>query len=88
MTVQVKYEFVNPLANKQPCEQYLSAAPTRMFKRDGTISAFENLYIDALRILTDQIREFNATCIRDKSGLRLVRVLQVTLKIVKYAPLE
>ena len=59
MTVQVEYEPVNPMANKQPFEQYLSAAPTRMFKRDGTISAFGNPYIDSLRILTDRIREFN-----------------------------
>ena len=59
-----------------------------MFKRDGTISAFANPYIDFLRILTDQIREFNAKFIADKSGLRLASVLQFTLKIVKYAPLE
>ena len=48
MTVQVKYEPVNPLANKQPFEQYLSTAPTRMFNRDETISEFENPYIDSL----------------------------------------
>ena len=88
MTVQVEYEPVNPLGNKQPFEQYLSAAPTRMFRRDETISAFENPYIDFLRILTDRIRDFNAKFIRDTSGLRLSRVLQFTLKIVKYAPLE
>ena len=34
MTVQVEYELVNPLANKQPFKQYLSASPTRKFKRD------------------------------------------------------
>ena len=88
MTVLVKYEPVNPLANKQPFEQYLSAAPTRMFRRDETVSAFANPYIESLQILTDRIREFNAKFIRDKSGLRLARVLQCTLKIVKYAPLE
>ena len=69
ITVQVEYEPVNPLANTQPLQQYLSAAPTRMFKRDGTISEFGNPYIDSFRILTDQIREFNAKFIRDKSGL-------------------
>ena len=42
LTVQVDYKPVNPLANKQPFEEYLSAAPTRMFKREGTISAFGN----------------------------------------------
>ena len=83
-----EYEQVNPLANKQPFEQYVSAAPTRMFSRDGTISAFGNPYIDSLQILTDRIREFNAKYIRDKSGLRLARVLEFTLKMVKYAPLE
>ena len=88
ITVQVEYEPDNPLANKQPFEQYLSAAPTRMFKRDGTISEFINPYIDSLRILIDQIRNFNAKFIRDKSGLRLARVLQFILKMVKYAPLE
>ena len=31
MTIQVVYEPVNPMAKKQPFEQYLSAAPTRMF---------------------------------------------------------
>ena len=88
MTVQVEYEPVNPLVNKQPFEQYLSASPTRMFRRDETTSTFENPYIDSLRILTDRIRVFNAKFIRDKSGLRLARVLQFTLKIVKYVPLE
>ena len=80
MTVQVEYEPINPLAIKQSFEQYLSAAPTRMFKRDGTISAFGNPYIDYLRILTDRIKKFNEKFIRDKSGLRLARVLQFTLK--------
>ena len=88
MTVQVEYEPVNPLSNKQPFEQYLSAAPTRMFKHDGTISAFENSYSDSLRILTDHIREFNAKFIRDKSGLRLAKVLQFFLKMLKYAFFE
>ena len=88
MTVQIEYERVNPLVNKQPFKLYLSAVPTRMFKRNKTIFAFENHYIDSLRIITDQITEFNAKFIRDKSNIRLARVLQFTLKIVKYAPLE
>ena len=88
MTVQVEYELVNSLANKQPFKQYLSAAPTRMFKRDGTISAFTNPFVEYLWILTDGIREFNAKFIRDKSGIRLSKVLTFTLKIVMYAPLE
>ena len=88
MTVQVEYEPVNPLANQQPFEQYLSAAPTRMFRRAGTFSAFTNPYINSIQILTDRIKEFNAKLIRDKSGLRLASVLQFTLKMVKYAPLE
>ena len=46
MTVQVEYEPVNPLANKQPFEQYLSAAPTRMFRWDEEISGFANPYIN------------------------------------------
>ena len=46
MTLLVEYEPVNPMANKQPFEQYLCAAPTRIFKRDETISAFSNPYID------------------------------------------
>ena len=88
MTVQVEYEPVNFMANKQRFEQYLSAAPTRMFKRDGAVSAFANPYIDSIGILTEWIREFNAKFIRDKSGLRLARVLQFTLTMVKYTPLE
>ena len=60
ITVQIKYEPVNPLANKQPFEQYLSAAPTRMFRRDETISSFGNPYIEFLQILTDRINKFNA----------------------------
>ena len=88
MTIQVGYEPVNHLFNKQPFEQYLSGAPTRMFRRDGTILAFTNLYIISLRILTDRIRELNAKFIRDKSGVRLDRVLQFTLNMVKYAPLK
>ena len=45
MTVQVEYELVNPFANKEAFEQYLSAAPTHIFRRDGTVSAFSNPYI-------------------------------------------
>ena len=59
-----------------------------MFKRDGTITAFGQPYIDSLQILTDQSREFNAKFIRDKSSFRLTRVLQFSLKMVKYAPFE
>ena len=88
MTVQVEYELVYPLANKLPIEKYLSAALTRVFWRDGTVSSFSNPYIDFLQILKDKIKEFNAKFIRDKSGLRLARVLQFTLKMVTYAPLE
>ena len=88
MTLQVEYEPVNSLANKQPFEQYISAAPTRMFRRDKIISAFGNPYIEFLQILTDRIMEFNVKFIRDKSGLRLARVLKFTLKMMKYAPLE
>ena len=69
MTVQVEYEPVNPMVNKQPFEQYFSAGPICMFKRDGNISAFRNPYNNSLQILTDRIREFNAEFIRDKSGL-------------------
>ena len=88
MTVQVEYELVNPLANKLPFEQYLSAAPTRIFWRDETISAFGNPYIDSIRILADRFRVFNAKFIRDKSGLHLARVVQFTMKMVMYPPLE
>ena len=88
MTVQVEYESVNPLANKQPFKQYLSAAPTRIFRRDGTFTTLQNLYIDSLKILTDRIREFNAKFIREKFGLRLASVLTFTLNMVKYAFLE
>ena len=80
MTVKVKYEPVNPLAYKQPFEQYVSAAQSLMFKRDGTITAFGNPYIDSRRILTDRISKFNAKFIRDKSGIRLARVLNLVWK--------
>ena len=88
MTVSVEYEPVNPLANKQLFEQYLSVAPTPMFRSDETVSAFANPYIESFQILSDRIREFNAKFIRDKSGVWLARVLQFTLKILQYAPLE
>ena len=74
MTGQVEYESVNPIANKQLFEQYLSAAPTRIIKSDETISQFGNPYIDSLQILTNRIMEVNAKFIRDKSRLRLGRV--------------
>ena len=76
------------MTKKQRFEQYMSAALTRMIKRDGKVSAFAIPYIDFLRILTDRIREFNAKFIRDKSSLRLASVLQFILKIVKYTPHE
>ena len=87
-TVQVAYEPVKPMANKEPFEQYLGAAPTRIFRSDGPVTATENPYIDSLRILTDRIKEFNAKFIRDKSGLRLTGVLQLVLNLVQYAPLK
>ena len=59
-----------------------------MFRRDETVSAFSNPYIDSLWILRDRIREFKAKFICDKSGFRLAKVLQFILKMVKYAPLE
>ena len=69
MKVQVEYEPLISLANKQPYEQYLSAAPTRIFRNDKTFTTLENLYIDSIQILTDRIREFNAKFIRETSGL-------------------
>ena len=59
-----------------------------MFKRDGTITAFGKPYIDTLQILTDRIRELNAKLIRDKSGLRLTKLLECSLQMGKYAPFE
>ena len=88
VTVHVAYEPVKPMANQEPFEQYLSAVLTRIFRRDGPVTATANPYIDSLRLLTDRIKEFNAKFIRDKSGLRLAGVLQFILKIVKYAPLQ
>ena len=76
------------LVNKQPIEQYLIAAPTRMFRHDETIYAFKNPNVDSLQILTDRIKKFNAKFIRYKYGLRLGIVFQFILKMVKYAPLE
>ena len=86
VTIQVAYEAVKPMANKEPLEQYLSAAPTRIFRSDGPVTATSNPYIGCLRILTDRIKEFNAKFIRDKSGLRIAGILQFILKMVKYAP--
>ena len=42
ITFQVEYKSVNPIANKQPIEQYLSATPTRIFRRDGPVTITEN----------------------------------------------
>ena len=74
------------MANLQLYKQYLSAAPTRIFRRDWPITASDNPYVDSLQMCTDRIREFNAKFIRDKSGLQLASVLKFTLKMVKYAP--
>ena len=88
MTVQVEYELANHLANKQHFEQYFSAAPTRMFRRNGTISAIANPYIHFFRILTHRIKKFNAQFIFDKSCLPFAKVFKVILKILKYSPVE
>ena len=90
MTGQVKYEPVNPMANKQPFVQYLSATPTRIFRIYGPRFShpFLKPYIDSPRILTDRISKFNAKYIRDKSNLRLASVFKLTLKMVKNANLE
>ena len=47
MTMQIEYEPVNPMETKQPYEQYLGAAPTRIFKRDRTFSTIEHLGTDS-----------------------------------------
>ena len=55
MTFQIKYWSVNSIANKKPFEQYLSSAPTCMFRLDETVSSSSNHYIDFFKILTDRI---------------------------------
>ena len=59
-----------------------------MFRRDENVSVFKNRYIDILHILTNRIKKFNVKFIRDQSGRRLARVLQLSLKLVKIAPVE
>ena len=71
VTVLVEDEPANPMANKQPFEQYLSGAPSHIFRHEKTLSALSNIYID---YLTDRIREFNVKFICDKFGLRLARI--------------
>lgn len=88
LTIKVEYEPVTPLTNKVPFDQYLCAAPTRIFKRVETFSAYKTQYNNVCRILTSQIRDFTAKFIRDKFGLRLAKVLQLILKIVKYLSFE
>ena len=89
ITVQVRYEPAKPDNDKRHAfYQYLSASPTRIFKRNGPITPSSNPYTDCLQILTNRIKEFNAKFIRDKSGLRLAGVIQFILKMVKYHPLE
>ena len=85
ITVQVRYEPAKPDTNKRVSfDQYLSATPTRLFKRDGQITSITNLITDSLQILTNRIKKFNAKFIRDKLGLRLAGALQLVLKMVKY----
>ena len=85
----VQYEPTKPESDKrQAFEQYLSATPTRIFKRQGFITSIPNLYTDSMKILTERIKEFNALFIRDKSGLQLSGILQLILKMAKYQPLQ
>ena len=65
VTVQMAYEPVKPMAYKEPFEQYLSAAPTRIFRTDKQVTATANPYIHNLRILTDRIKEFHTKFIRE-----------------------
>ena len=89
ITILVQYEPTKPESDKrQAFEQYLSAIPTRIFKRQGSISTSPNLYTDSLQILTERIKEYNAKFIRDKSALRLSAILQLILKMAKYQPLQ
>ena len=89
ITVLVEYEPTKPESDKRLAfEQYLSATPTRIFKRQGSLTTFPNLYRESLQILTDRIKEFNAKFIRDKSGLRLSGIIQLILKMAKYQPLQ
>ena len=77
MTFQVEYELVIFITNKQIFVQYLSAAPTRMFKRDKIIFAFRNFCIDFLQIITNSIKQVNANCIRDKSVFYLLKCFNI-----------
>ena len=78
MAVQVKYELVNQTEHRQLFKQYLSPSSICMFKRNKTILAIGNPYIESLQILKDQIKKFNLELIRIKSGSRLAKHLQIT----------
>ena len=89
ITVQVRYKPAMPDTDKRHAfDQYLSAAQTLIFKREGTITAMTNQYTDIMRILTERIRKYNAKFIRDKSELELAGILQLILKMSKYQPLQ
>lgn len=89
ITLLVRYEpvIVDPV-KCQFFEKCQSAQVTCIFMRNGTITAPGNPYIDSLLILTDCIKEFSEKFICNQSGLRIVKVLQLILKMAEYAPIQ
>ena len=89
MTLLVHYEPVNPNDEiHRGFDAYLSAPPTRIFKRFGIVNGWGNPYRLALGILTDRIKELNAKFIREKSGLVLAGINKLYLKMAAYEPLH
>ena len=89
MTLLVHYEPVNPNdETHKGFDAYLSAPPTRIFKRFGIVNGWGNPYRFVLGILTDRIKEINAKFIREKSGLALAGINKLYLKMASYEPLH
>ena len=75
MVLQVHYEPVNPNdETHQGFDAYLSAAPTRIFKRFGIVNGWENPYKTDISILTERIKQVNARFIKYTSGLVLAAI--------------
>ena len=89
MVIKVHYEPVNPNdETHKGFDAYLSAAQTRIFKKDGIVNGWGNPYRGDIELLSNRIKVANSKFIRDKSGLVLAEIIKLYLKMASYQPLS
>ena len=87
MSIRVRYESISSLDDAHHgFDTFLSYSGARFFLRQGPINHWENPYGDAFQDIIDGIKAQNAKYLRDKSGLALTAITELTLRALDYNP--